>query len=373
MRTTRKCAEGDDLKKNQLVNTKANSNKPILWLRNVIEHVINLYTMKFPRLRVPLNLRFACHIEQIMQIITAYLIEYQPPLRKDSEWKEEYAREIIRRIDNNRSNLYLKEISGSKGWQLIARNTNAFRKFVLNEKWLPKIILKELEKLNCGTYQVNRANTYIVNSHKKLMFRIYNTNKYKDSTIIKVTNIKSKYHRGTTRTTLLEFKKKDIKQQPKPLTQHLYHYINWYCNCSYGTCTITACSHVIMILKIIYLCQNRLKIKASKIYTTLFKNVINCEGFNLWAIENKLFCVCLEKGVNKNTMIKCRGCRFWYHPKCVILDEEYRKEVESYIGKRTHYWCCKDECAYKRDDKLRRKYFENKTKRENKKKKAKNN
>ena len=27
-------------------------------------------------------------------------------------------------------------------------------------------------------------------------------------------------------------------------------------------------------------------------------------------------------------MTKCRGCRFWYHPKCVIEDEEYRKEVE---------------------------------------------
>ena len=32
-------------------------------------------------------------------------------------------------------------------------------------------------------------------------------------------------------------------------------------------------------------------------------------------------------------MIKCRCCRFWHHPDCIIEEKQYRKDVESYIGK----------------------------------------
>ena len=355
--TTKQLGKPDDHKKKQLTTTRNNSNKPVLWTRNVVEHAIGLYTMKFPRLRTPINLHFAGDIEQIIQIITAYFIEYYPPLRTNSEIKEEYAREMIRRIDEDRQNIHLKEMAkGKKGvtsWRYIGKNASRFQEWVKREKWLPIVEVEELVNLNCGTYQVERADTYIADSQKYLKFRLAHDDRYPDSEIIKVTNIRSKYRRGTTRTTIIEFKKKLIKKQKKRVRNNLYKYINWYCNCSAGSGTVTACSHVIMVLKLIHLQQKNKTIKQCKIHDKLFKKTMNCEGFNIWSFNNKQHCVCAdESGVNVKTMLKCKGCRHWYHPRCIIDDEDEIKEVEKFIGKRSYYWCCKEACAYKRDKKL---------------------
>ena len=113
--------------------------------------------------------------------------------------------------------------------------------------------------------------------------------------------------------------KKNKKKEDSDLVINLWNGIHWWCNCPRGTCTVTACSHVMMLIYLIYCLQNDIMISESKHNEKLLHSIDLGYIYKKWALKNEKSCIasCESYGYYKDTMIKCRGCHNSYHYKCL--------------------------------------------------------
>ena len=104
-----------------------------------------------------------------------------------------------------------------------------------------------------------------------------------------------------------------------------------------------------MFWKMIYYQQDNIEVTSIKCHQDIVENVIQGGLYKRWAREYEDYCTdkCNNTGIEAG-MIKCKGCKNWYHPECLAeekggIKEDYDKEN---IGKK---WCCNiDKLCYLR-------------------------
>ena len=123
-------------------------------------------------------------------------------------------------------------------------------------------------------------------------------------------------------------KMKQKKIVDKERNNNLWNGIHYWCNCNRGTCTVTPCSHVMMIMYLIHCAQNKLPIVESNHNEKLLHSIDFGVVYKKWALKNEKTCIptCKTYGYNKRTMIKCSGCQNSYHYKCLEKETGITKE-----------------------------------------------
>ena len=172
-------------------------------------------------------------------------------------------------------------------------------------------------------------------------------------------NIFSGYKGSKTRTSLLAFDRSFLKDKNMTKLQKLniWNWCAWFCSCTRGMCTITPCSHIMMFWKCTYLYQNGKKIKDIKLHEDILEGVVSTSLYNKWSLLWEIYCLseCSCVGVEKG-MIKCTGCKNYYHVDCI---SKYQNKPKKYYEKLPKNWICdvKQKCAYLRNNKFISQYL----------------
>lgn len=139
----------------------------------------------------------------------------------------------------------------------------------------------------------------------------------------------------TKRTIIILFEKdmlikmKKNKMKNAKTENNLWNALHYWCNCNRGTCTVTPCSHVMMIMYLFYCCQNDISINNSKHYERILQSVDLGIVYKKWAMKHEKTCIptCKTFGYDKVNMIKCSGCQTSYHYKCLFEETGITKEM----------------------------------------------
>ena len=121
---------------------------------------------------------------------------------------------------------------------------------------------------------------------------------------------------------------KQKKKEDLNLEINLWNGMHYWCNCNRGTCTVTPCSHVMMLMYLIFCVQNDIEIQESVHNEKLLRAIDLGYIYKKWALQNEKSCIatCDSYGYNKDTMIKCSGCQHAYHYDCLEKETGITKQ-----------------------------------------------
>ena len=236
------------------------------------------------------------------------------------------------------SNATLKTFMSQSGFMKCNQDYNQLVEAIKILKFLPKINYEDLHFMLLGIYQLKVARQYLRDCFLNLTMYFYEDSN-EDIQIIKFVNAKSRYKRQTNRTIILVLEKqkllqmKQIQNTNEESKNNLWNAIHYWCNCNRGTCTVTPCSHVIMVMHLIYCVHNEVSIVETKHNEKLLHAIDFGVVYKKWALKNEKTCIptCKTYGYHKNTMIKCSGCQNAYHYKCLeketgITSEDLKRQ-----------------------------------------------
>ena len=96
-----------------------------------------------------------------------------------------------------------------------------------------------------------------------------------------------------------------LEKQKFSAEPNLWNGLHFWCNCNQGRCIVTLCSHVMIVMYLVFCIQNDIKIQESKHNEKPLNAIDLGYIYKKWAGKNEKTCIptCVSHGCDKQTTV----------------------------------------------------------------------